>query len=438
MLILGEIFIDYTLPSEHNSCKMRLGGIIHAARGLWANNIKYSAAIICPSYLTSEATNYLKCHGCDEVIVIGEVLGSPNIMSLVDQREVGQQGYEELLRDRKSIGFTQDTEKLTSFDNVILFPGRFCVKTLTDCFSPNAKFSIDVAYDISDLSVLSPITGKIETIYLSTSSDLFLSLAANDISSLLTEAQNLYPCSIVLKENRGGSRLFDLASDRIVSVPAILQKTVNSVGVGDVFTAVAAAYRFSSHSIEDAVWRGALSATYYSQTTFPDDFKRTVQRSHNTPLDKHKSIGGTSLSWHARKKYNIYIAAPDFSYIDRKHLDSAISSLEYHNFNIRRPVLENGELNEKSSNFERRKAYEDDCALINVCDVIFAIPLQRDPGTLVEVGIGLAKGIPVITYDPNRENDNNMVVTGSNKYSSDLDECLNHLYVELSYLENRK
>ncbi|MFN7050242.1 sugar kinase, partial [Proteus mirabilis] len=150
-------------------------------------------------------------------------------------------GYEELLRHRKNIEFTQDTQKLTSFDNVILFPGRFCVKTLTDCFSPNAKFSIDVAYDISDLSELSPITGKIETIYLSTSSDLFLGLAANDISSLITEAQNLSPCSVVLKENRGGSRLFDLASDRIVSVPAILQKTVNSVGVGDVFTAVAAA-----------------------------------------------------------------------------------------------------------------------------------------------------------------------------------------------------
>ncbi|EMG6784648.1 nucleoside 2-deoxyribosyltransferase [Vibrio cholerae] len=438
MLILGEIFIDYTLPSEQNPCKMRLGGIIHAARGLWANDIKYSAAIICPSYLTSEATNYLKCHGCDEVIVIGEVFGSPNIISLVDQREVGEQGYEELLRDTKSIAFTQDIQKLATFDSVIIFPGRFCVKTLTKYCNPNARFSIDVAYDISDLSVLSSITGKIETIYLSTSSDLFLDLAANDISILITEAQNLSPCSVVLKENRGGSRLFDFVADRIVSVPAILEKTVNSVGVGDVFTAVASAYRFSSHSIEDSVWRGALSATYYSQTAFPDDFKRSVQRSHNTPLNKHKSLGGTSLSWHARKKYNVYIAAPDFSYVDRKHLDSVISNLEYHNFNMRRPVLENGELNERSSAFDRRKAYEDDCELINLCDVIFAIPLQRDPGTLVEIGIGLAKGIPVITYDPNRENDNNMIVTGSNKYSSDLDECLNHLYVELSYLENRK
>ena len=146
--------------------------------------------------------------------------------------------------------------------------------------------------------------------------------------------------------------------------------------------------------------------------------------------------GGVCLPWHERPKYNIYLAAPDFSYIDRKDLDYAIASMEYHNFTLRRPIVENGELNEESSELERRQTYFQDVKLIEECDVVFAIPLNRDPGTLIEIGIAQATQKPVVTYDPNAENDNNMVIMGSNSYSTDLDSSLNSIFDILSGMEN--
>lgn len=57
--------------------------------------------------------------------------------------------------------------------------------------------------------------------------------------------------------------------------------------------------------------------------------------------------------------------------------------------------------------------------------MIFSVPLYRDPGTLVELGIAIEMGKPVITYDPRRENENIIVISGSSVYSTDLDACLN-------------
>jgi nucleoside 2-deoxyribosyltransferase len=62
----------------------------------------------------------------------------------------------------------------------------------------------------------------------------------------------------------------------------------------------------------------------------------------------------------------------------------------------------------------------------------FALPLERDPGTLVEVGLALAVKKPVITYDPLKENANTMVMAGSMVYSDKLDTCLNGLFEAMS------
>ena len=125
-----------------------------------------------------------------------------------------------------------------------------------------------------------------------------------------------------------------------------------------------------------------------------------VTRSNAVSLKDHKSLAGVTLPWHDRPNYNIYLAAPDFSYVDRQILDQVIASLEYHNFNLRRPIKENGELNEQSSDHNRKLVYLNDCQLIDECDLIFAVPIFKDPGTLVEIGMAIAKSKPVITYDP--------------------------------------
>ena len=50
--ILGYIFNDVTLKSAATPViKMRLGGIVHAARGMYAVGEEYSVAYFAPSYL---------------------------------------------------------------------------------------------------------------------------------------------------------------------------------------------------------------------------------------------------------------------------------------------------------------------------------------------------------------------------------------------------
>ena len=440
MLILGEILVDYTLATKSTPCKLRLGGLVHAARGLWANDIEYSAAVICPTYLQQEISEYLYKHGCSEVIFIGKVEGSPNIISFSDPREIGHQGYEELLRDKKQVHLYQNIkEKLTTFKEVVVFPGKFELGKIKSFFAKDTMFSIDIAYDLESIDCLGLFKGQLRALFLSTSSELFLRSGKESLSPLIKEITALSAEAFIFKENRGGSRLFDFTIDREICIPAFLAKTENSVGVGDVYSAVTVFKKtLQKISWEDAAWFGVLSATEYSKTTFPDDFKLNVTRSNAVSLKDHKSLAGVTLPWHDRPNYNIYLAAPDFSYVDRQILDQVIASLEYHNFNLRRPIKENGELNEQSSDHNRKLVYLNDCQLIDECDLIFAVPIFKDPGTLVEIGMAIAKSKPVITYDPLCENDNNMVIQGSDHYSRDMDECLNKLFSILSTLREEK
>jgi nucleoside 2-deoxyribosyltransferase len=75
-----------------------------------------------------------------------------------------------------------------------------------------------------------------------------------------------------------------------------------------------------------------------------------------------------------------------------------------------------------------------DYQLLTECHAVFAVPLGRDPGTLVEIGMAVALGKPVITFDPRNENKNTMVIVGSTVYSADLNECLNGAFNVLAKL----
>lgn len=436
LLVLGEVYVDYTIKNNAQECKLRLGGIVHACRGLWACNIPYSAAIICPEYLQEEVKTYLLAHGCEKVINIGNVIGSPNVISILDMKEIGHQGYEDLLRETKKIILKMEQNELNNYQEVLIFPSNFDLNHIKSLFNNSTKFSFDIAYGIKCFSDLNDFTGRISLLLTSTSSELFQKYANEDINPLLSLISPLLPECFILKENRGGSRVYDLKSNESKKIPATLSKTKNSVGVGDVYSAVALAHK--DRGWENAAWFASIAATCYSETTFPDDFKRDLQRNFSLPLDILKGLDRTSLPWHERPKYNIYFAAPDFSYIDRKELDYVIDSLKYHNFTLRRPILENGELTDDSNDFEKKQAYLQDVQLLNECDLIFAVPLNRDPGTLIEIGLALSTNKPVITYDPNSENDNNMVITGSRSYSHDLDVCLNSTFSIISDLENDK
>src|SRR6185437_15097254 len=101
--LIGEIFGDFTVTAPGNENKLRLGGVAHAARGFWALDVPFSAAIILPEYLEDTARRYLKALGCVDVRIVGRVRGAPNVTALFDEIELADQGYETLLRDEKTV-----------------------------------------------------------------------------------------------------------------------------------------------------------------------------------------------------------------------------------------------------------------------------------------------------------------------------------------------
>lgn len=435
MLIVGEVIVDYTLPKPGIKCKLRLGGVVHAARGSWAAGIRYAVAAVCPKYLVDQAAEYLIHHGCEEFIWLGEVTGAPNVISIVDVTELSDQGYEDILREVKNVVIFNEGERLSKYKNVIIFPGKFNLNLIRSQFSKEAEFSFDIAYDLSDIDQLSSYSGNIKCVILSTSSEVFNKYGRYSLDDMMSYLSSIKFEVFLLKENRGGSRLFIPSSGVIEQVSAFLSSTVNSVGVGDVYSSVMVGLK--SLGWVDAAWRGARSAMYYAQTTYPDDFKLSVSRDFNLTVDEIKGLNGVILPWHDRKKYSVYLAAPDFSYIEKPEIDLAIQSMDYHNFRVRRPILENGELSLKSSQSLLLQTYYKDVDLLKKCDFIFAIPLNRDPGTLVEMGMAISLGKPVVTFDPRKENDNTMVISGSYVYSSDFDICLNGLFRAMSDFRRR-
>ncbi|MBA1143464.1 nucleoside 2-deoxyribosyltransferase [Mesorhizobium neociceri] len=431
-ILIGEVTVDFTMPTRATDAKVRLGGVVHAARGLWASGQDYAVGAFCPAYLVEQAQNYLTQHGCRDFVLLGEVTGAPNVIAIADVREVGHQGYEDILRGERKIVLSGDHIDLKRFDTIVIFPGSYDLEGVINQLRPGARVTIDAAYDVDGADTLSSLTGRIDSIVISTSSDLFAKLASSEITPLLDLAKSVGAKHLLLKENRGGSRLFDLGTDRIEYITATLDVTTNSVGVGDVFTAVFGSF---DGSARDAAWRGMQVATVYSQTTWPDDLQRDVKRELRMPVEVVRELGGVTLPWHARPGLQIYLAAPDFSYKDHKEISAAVAALEYHNFRVRRPVKENGEADREAPVESLSSYYFNDVQLLRECAAVFAIPIERDPGTLVEIGLAIEMGKPVVTFDPREENRNTMVIMGSAAYSFDLDVCLNGMFDTLSKLQ---
>ena len=433
-LLVGEIFVDVTITHRGQENKLRFGGVAHAARGFWALGQPFAAAVFLPNYLEKSARDYLTAFGCVKFTVLGYVTGAPNVTLIFDPTEVDDQGYETLLRDEKTIGeLTATSEDFLNIEDVLIFPGTYDLASVYKLIPPTSRLHIDVAYDIPDVSLLHELADGVSTIFISTSSHLFNQLGET-FESITAAFAKLNPSALVLKENRGGARLYTYSPVQSQEIPAQLATTVNSVGVGDVFDA--AYLTCLSDGPLGAVWRASMAASAYAQTTEPDLFKTYVQRDLRLTVSELQELGGTSLPWDSRRTYQIYLAAPDFKNADRAAIERAISALTYHNFSVRRPVVENGELPKDSDLITLAETYRKDVDLLRECHLVFAVPTARDPGTLVEVGLAIASKIPVVVYDPNAECMNTMVIAGSSCYSHNLDTCLNATFSCLSSLRH--
>ena len=430
LLIVGEIYVDLSGKPGESWAKARLGGIVHAARGLCAIQKPFAVAAICPEYLRDISDAVLKQYGCTEFIDLGNVSGSPNIMTIRDPLEIKEQGYEDILCEKKSVTLNDVGEKIGPYSDVLVFPGKFSLNQLCKMLPKDARLNFDIAYDIEDPKDLK-VFNNIQTIFSSTSSKLFLSKGKENFERFVASLNVIGPKEIALKENRGGLRIFRYDSRDIVHVPAKLGITKTSVGVGDVFSATYVALSRDENR-RYAPYKAMHVSSAYAQALDMNDLRRRVDLSFRLPGKKMKDLRGTFLPWHDRPDFSIYLAAPDFSIEDREEIDLVISSLEHHNFRVRRPIIENKELPSSAGIPEFREMYYKDMTLINECSLMFAIPKNRDSGTLVEVGLAIEKGIPVIVFDPNRECFNPMVIGGAECYSQDMDECLNSVFATLS------
>jgi nucleoside 2-deoxyribosyltransferase len=398
ILLVGEVIVDVNLSER--VIKLRLGGVFHAARALWALGAPYDLAYIAPSYLDQQIEQFGRAHGAGRVQKIGNVTGAPNVILIHHAQEAHQQIYELLLREHAEYEFKLEAgiDGLEKTSDVLLFPGRYpLLPVLKSLSSVTGQIHIDWANSQGSIEELKTLNRPIKTFIVSTSSDFFLHQCNGDAANF----PNLVPASlaesILLKENRGGSRLF--SGSFVYAVGSQLRPVQHSVGIGDCFNA---AYIVQAHKVgvEAALHYASWVAGEYATTTFPDDFKSGVEGILLIPSDEITQISGISLPWEERSSVHIYIAAADFDYRDNTHIDRVSDVLTYHNFVPHRPVRENGQASTNTSDAEKRRLCGADMRLLEQCRLVVAVYEDNDPGTLIEIGIAIAQGKPVIVYDP--------------------------------------
>jgi nucleoside 2-deoxyribosyltransferase len=432
--LIGDVVTDVSLPQNGDDIKVRLGGITHSARAFWSLNLNYSTKFISPDYLEKSTTDYFSIHGSKDISRIGVVTGAPYVFLIGSVKETGNQLYDFILRDQVKINFIEpELKKLNGFSDCLLVTGNFDYEKVLEKLDFKCNVHADLSNSISSISELK--NNKFETIFISTSSELFLKNYNNSFVKfchLFKDHCNV----IVLKENRGGSRIYNFKTESTYKIPANTQPIVHSVGVGDAYDACFIS-KYKELGIESAAYLSSWVASEYACTTYPDDLKRNVGRILKTGVEVLKSLGGCSLPWEDRKLFPIYIAAPDFDYLDTSKIDELCESLNYHNFYPRRPVKENGQLTIETEKEERHNIYKKDISLLNECKLLIVVYINDDTGTMIELGYAKALGLPCLVFDPYKKAYNCMLTEIPLLVSSDLDEILSETFNQLSKLNGK-
>lgn len=430
LCIIGDVLIDVTLSTSTSPLKMRLGGVFHCARAMWALGKNYSIAYFAPKYLVSHIESFLEHLGQPKTIYLGEVLTAPYIMLIGEPKEIGDQEYEFLLRDNISIGYYEEGLKnLNQYDNFLCLSGNYDLSKVYGFLPQGAEISIDLTNNIESFDNLSSYTFK--NIFLSTSSTVFQKYYEEekdfDINTFLDSFKSRCEC-VILKENRGGSRAKSFVSKKSISVDSQTQPIVHSVGVGDVYNIGFLAAGFPE--VKENLSFASFLAMEYASTTFPEDFRKMAERLKKVLPEDLVSLKGVSLPWEKRKDVIIYLAAPDFDFVDTRALDEVEKSLNYHNFVTRRPIKENGQMEHNASEKRKNELFFKDMRLLESCNMLVAVLLYNDPGTLIEIGIAAERKIPTIVYDPNGIATNCMLTQLPDLLSSNLDDIICEVFVQ--------
>jgi nucleoside 2-deoxyribosyltransferase len=437
LLLVGQVLVDVTLPPKPGAdYKLRFGGVIHAARACWALGIPYGVCFLAPSYLRRAIEKYLAQFGAQAQHSVGLVDGSPNVILMSDVRECGAQGYQHLLREDLVVsvdpGAIEDAIGTGGWTDVLVFPSGQDAEAIFKSISmakPVLPCHVDAGWLPRGHSI-SGIGQPFETLIASTSTPLFLDDCGGDAAKLCDKTLGELARSVILKENRGGARLFQ-GRDPAIRAPAHIGRIAHSVGVGDVFNVAFIAER-RRRGPESALKLASLVAAAYARTTDPDTFAKEARAWNADDPEVIRQMQGVSLPWEARPAPQIYIASPDFDYMDCAHIDALDQALKYHNFSPRRPVREFGQAKTNDPTRRRQELVGADLELLKECRLLVAVMLSNDPGTLIEIGLALERRMPVIVYDPYRQATNLMLRELPLVVSADLDEILGSVFTQVS------
>lgn len=401
ILIVGEVFIDTHLDIITDDGPLsRLGGIFHSARACNAANIEYVLAYYAPDYLDKDINFYslkLNSKGCFK---LGNIDRTPNVMLVNESREFGCQGYHNIIKDQAIFSDREsilDVIGRTNPTDILIYPGRYDANNLfNDLEKSECKIHIDFHYDGNN--ILQNKNIPLESVILSTSSSFFKEKCNNNFQEAINFFSKNSVNLLLLKENRGGSTCYSFLQKKCYEAPAYNTTIMHSVGVGDVYNTIFVS-DFFEQSVEKRMKLASLCASKYAETMsfdrFASNFRIVLEN-----IDEMIAMKGLRLSWGERDKYNIYIAAPDFPNVDIRPLNILSECLLYHNFVPRLPIRENGLVEASMTKNDEINIYNKDIDLLNECDLLIAVLLNNDPGTLVELGMFSQMNKPTIIFDP--------------------------------------
>ena len=401
ILIIGEVFIDTHLDIiDKNGPLVRLGGIFHSARAFSSLGINYAMAYFAPAYLDADINEwacFLKTKGCYK---LGNIDHAPNIMLVHESKESGHQGYYNILKDQAEYHNEKNLLEIIRIaepTDILLYPGRYDKKLIINYLNDyKGRVHIDFHYD-SD-SILNSVERVIETVILSTSSDFFKCVCGGKLDNLIQYFDKHSINYFLLKENRGGSYCYSVDNRVTYESASYYVPTMHSVGVGDVYNSIFITNLFDDN-IKKRMRLAALCAAKYAETMSYNKFKNNVQLVNNN-IDELEKLRGIRLSWQSRSEKNIYLAAPDFPDVDTSLLDKLNNCLLYHNFKTHLPIRENGLVSKSMKSEDELILYQNDINLLYSCDLLIAVLLYNDSGTLVELGMFKNTGKPTILFDP--------------------------------------
>ena len=175
------------------------------------------------------------------------------------------------------------------------------------------------------------------------------------------------------------------------------------------------------------IWHLQRGCQVYMHEKFKENVELIVQN-----IEDFVEMEGIRVPWNERVNYPIYMAAPDFDYVDTEKLDILEDSLLYHNFKPRRPIQENGQVNKEMDMNEERAIFAKDMELLSECKIMIATLLYNDQGTLVEIGNYQANGKPIILYDPYLKLDNMFLKNSCTYYCKTKSQVIDAVFTVVS------